>query len=277
MLGPFLLPYPSVRAYIPMALLCVNLGHTLSPIALAWTHRGFRQVMLQRPRKYIGLPALALLAGLAAALSTWALFPSYRPHSEVLEKLDLADLAVPFVVLANVYALWNLYHSGAQNFGILCIYRQRGYATRRVKMGVLAACILVTVIIGHEIPALVHSKVAFLLCFGLITINHWLAAIGLSSHVWAQHYNRSPVLFAGGVILVGSGVVWLVFRLIAVSPQMAVLALGLRAGLGIWHFLQDRWVWKLSDPEVRATIGRDLLKQREAAPPCKQMAPTGIA
>ena len=34
-----------------------------------------------------------------------------------------------------------------------------------------------------------------------------------------------------------------------------------RMGLGFVHFLYDRWVWKLRDPLVRATIGRDLLKR----------------
>jgi hypothetical protein len=28
-----------------------------------------------------------------------------------------------------------------------------------------------------------------------------------------------------------------------------------RMGLGFVHFLYDRWIWKLSDPQVRATIG----------------------
>jgi hypothetical protein len=32
-----------------------------------------------------------------------------------------------------------------------------------------------------------------------------------------------------------------------------------RIGLGFVHFLYDRWLWKLSDPRVRATIGRDLV------------------
>lgn len=32
-----------------------------------------------------------------------------------------------------------------------------------------------------------------------------------------------------------------------------------RLGLGFVHFLYSRWVWKFSDPRVRATISRDLL------------------
>jgi hypothetical protein len=34
-----------------------------------------------------------------------------------------------------------------------------------------------------------------------------------------------------------------------------------RWGVGIAHFLYSRWIWKLSDPRVRATIWCDLFKQ----------------
>jgi hypothetical protein len=34
----------------------------------------------------------------------------------------------------------------------------------------------------------------------------------------------------------------------------------LRIGLGFVHFLYDRWVYKLSDPQVRAIIGRDIFR-----------------
>jgi hypothetical protein len=37
-----------------------------------------------------------------------------------------------------------------------------------------------------------------------------------------------------------------------------VTAVGFRLGLGFVHFLYDRWLYKLSDPPVRATIGRDI-------------------
>lgn len=33
-------------------------------------------------------------------------------------------------------------------------------------------------------------------------------------------------------------------------------------GIGFVHFLYSRWIWKLSNPLVRATIGRDLWAQR---------------
>ena len=38
-----------------------------------------------------------------------------------------------------------------------------------------------------------------------------------------------------------------------------------RVGLDFVHILQDRWIWKLSDPRMRATIGRDLFGQKEQA------------
>jgi hypothetical protein len=36
---------------------------------------------------------------------------------------------------------------------------------------------------------------------------------------------------------------------------------GMRLALGFWHFCQDRWNYKFSDPQVRATIGQDLFSQ----------------
>jgi hypothetical protein len=45
-------------------------AHLVCPIALAWSNRGFRRTMLERPEKYILLPALALI--LAAVVDAGA-------------------------------------------------------------------------------------------------------------------------------------------------------------------------------------------------------------
>ena len=256
MLVPLAVPLPTKD--ITMALLCVNFGHALSPIALAWSHRGFRGVMLQRPDKFIGIPALVIAAGVAAALGTWWLFPEFHPGRMVLENVKLERLYVPIVAWANLYAIWNLYHAGAQNFGFLCLYRRKGF-TGRWKLAVLAGCVAITVIVGHEISRLFAIFGLTLFLTGLVTVNHWFAAIGLAAHVHGRHNGRSPLWFVGAVIGAGGLLVWLFYAAILASLHAAIMALCLRGSLGIWHFLQDRWIWKLSDPQVRATIGRDLL------------------
>jgi hypothetical protein len=261
MLAPLAVALPT--AAITMVLLCINFGHALAPIALAWTHKGFRGVMLCKPEKFIGVPVLVIAAGVGAAVGTWVLFPAFQPSHMALENIKLDQLGVPIVLWANLYAAWNLYHAGAQNFGFLCLYRRRGYANRTQKLAILATCIAITVMVGHEASRLFGYQAVFLFCFGLITINHWLAAIGLSAHVHARHRRCSPLWFAAGVILAGSLLVWAFYAGLQYSIHVAILALCLRGALGIWHFLQDRWIWKLSDPLVRATIGADLLRREQ--------------
>lgn len=95
--------------------------------------------------------------------------------------------------------------------------------------------------------------------FAIIAVNHWLVAIGLSSHIYSVHRGRPPVVFAAVLIAVGM----LTFALLFVSLptftlKMTTLAVGLRVGLGFVHFLYDRWIYKLTDGKVRSTIGRDI-------------------
>jgi hypothetical protein len=255
MLVPLGVPLPT-RA-ITVALLCVNFGHALSPIVLAWTHKGFRRIMLQRPSKFIGAPVVVIVAGIGAAVGTWIMFPAFHPGSMVLENVQLNKLGIPIVLWANLYAVWNLYHAGALIFGFLCLYRRRSYAPRR-KLAVLALCVAITTLIGHETSRIFGYETVFLFCFGLVTVSHWLAAIGLSAHVHAQHNDCSPLWFAACVILIGGLLVWAFYAALFASLHAAIMALCLRGALGIWHFLQDRWIWRLGDPQVRETIGRDI-------------------
>lgn len=254
MLVPLAIPLPT-RA-ITAGLLSVNFAHAIAPIALAWTHRGFRGVMIERPAKFVGVPTLVMAVGIAAAVATWTLFPGFKLGPMALENVQLDNLDVPIVLWANLYAVWNLYHSGAQNFGFLCLYQRRGFKGRQ-KAVVLAACVAVTVFLGHE-AARLFGVVGMLFLMGLVTVNHWFAAIGLAAHVHARHSGRSPLWFVAAVLAVGAGLVLAFYAALLSSVHAAMTALCLRGALGIWHFLQDRWIWKLSDPRVRATIGRDI-------------------
>jgi hypothetical protein len=112
-----------------------------------------------------------------------------------------------------------------------------------------------------------------ILCFlwpGLLVmaangINHWLVAMGLASHVDGVNRNRTPLVFAGAVIVLGILLFWALFHKHGVYSwrlrpmiELALPFAGFRLALGFVHFLYDCWVWKLSDPQVQATIGRDL-------------------
>jgi hypothetical protein len=213
--------------------------------------------MLDKPGKFIGVPILIVLAGIGAGLGTWLLFPKFHPTHMVLENIKLDQLVVPMVIWANLYAIWNLYHAGAQNFGFLCLYRGKGFKGWP-KMMVLAVCIAITVLLGHELGRVLGYRVVVLFCVGAIIVNHWFAAIGLATHVMGRHYNCSPLWFAIGIIAVGGLLVWAFYTALFASTLGAIMALCVRGSFGIWHFLQDRWVWKLSNPQVRATIGADL-------------------
>ena len=82
------------------------------------------------------------------------------------------------------------------------------------------------------------------------------------------HGPTSSLPFAFGLTIAGAAVFCLLFVSLSALPtygfsvevlHFTVTVVGLRLGLGFVHFLYDRWIYKLSDPRVRATIGADLL------------------
>lgn len=103
--------------------------------------------------------------------------------------------------------------------------------------------------------------------FAIWSVNHWLVALGLSSHVYAVHRGRSAALFVAGLMAAGIGVFWLIFgagvnRDTIFDPKFAVkttvIAMSVRYGVAFTHFLYDRWLWQFRNPDVRATIGKNL-------------------
>jgi hypothetical protein len=54
------------------------------------------------------------------------------------------------------------------------------------------------------------------------------------------------------------GFIWKIPMPDHIVTVFAPLIIKARWGVGIAHFLYSRWIWKLSDPQVRATIGQDL-------------------
>jgi hypothetical protein len=302
MLVPLVVPLPT--AEISAGIIVLRFAHAISSIVLAWSHRGYRQVMLTNRPKFIGVPALVMLLGLLVGIGTWLLFPAFNPFRYFfVEKLASDSFVIPLVSLTGVYTVWNLYHGGRQNFGFLCLYRGRGFTRWQrtyvvwrfrftvpwQKVLVSLACVLVTIFVVQELKGLVAFKavgpfcpgsdtlnhcvtaglksndprfmivkVVGLFCFGFVTVNHYLAAIGLAAHIHARHFKCSPMAFVGSTLFVG---IWLAFAFFIAmyhSIPWFDVALGLSLSLGLWHFLQDRWTFRFSDPQVRATIGRDL-------------------
>jgi hypothetical protein len=281
-------------------------AHSISPIALAWSHQGFREMMLARPVKFLALPLAILgictLIGLVCG-QYWAQ-PRFDP---VTLKIAVASRWEPLWGLGLVYGLWNIYHFGKQDFGVMSIYRYKagGYDRAQRSFDLIFCCLTgwaamsipimhgladylrigilgyrqvvviylltaigaATVMIRREwrrgrlcpprIALIITNAVgmgtaAFWWCggLGIISMNHWLTAIGLASHV-----KRQAVLFPILLVFLGTAVFCLLFvRGWRIPTHVAATAIGFRLGLSNVHFLYDRWVWKLSDPRVRATI-----------------------
>jgi hypothetical protein len=230
--------------------LALNSGHLLAPVAMAWSHDGFRQIMLARKVKYILVPTGIIVLGGVFGATVGKTFP-VNPITLSVGVNDWADYARPLIALLPLYFVWNAYHFGMQNYGFLHLYRPGGDRTAAMQWAMFATLFGLIII-----PELFHQPWLSLFCFGLVIVNHQLAAIGLASHVWANYWGRSPLWFAGALIAFGSGLAWLMLH---AAAQAAMTIVGLRVTAGFAHFLYDRWVYKLSDPQVRATIGRDIL------------------
>lgn len=308
--------------------LLVDTGHTLSPIALAWSHAGFRRHMVARSLKYILLPATILACSMLAGFGFSGQIHFNPDRFSFSTLADVAELRSPFMMVVVLYAAWNAFHFGKQAFGVMSIYRRKnGGGSRRIDlwycctviwaaMGAAliprvahglhdltgwparahpfleyvmwtylgAAVILIAAMLTHEwfttrsLPRAIFIAVdgaalALVFCVGLwgfaiIALNHWLVAIGLAAHVDANANQRSSWPFALTVMAAGFALFCLLFvdlyRLPTVGLTIAalhftVISVSFRLGLGFVHFLYDRWLYQLHRPEVRATIGADLL------------------
>jgi hypothetical protein len=253
---------PSARLVCFTLFVLLETGHSLSPIALAWTHGGFRRMMLCNPRKYLWLPAGVFGLILVIGVATSCGLTSYEPGPH--QVFHLTDWTNPFPVMVWIYWLWNIYHFGMQHFGVLALWRggARSGRQRRVDM---VMCVAITAFGMAVMPKLIKEPWVAFLMTGIFSVNHWVVDIGLSSRV-----SKHGWLFLGGVLLAGAvGFFWMIPTpngdLIKVIP----IVICARLGLGFVHFLYSRWVWKLSDAQVRAAIGCDLLgrKDRESGFP----------
>ena len=301
------------------AVIVFQTAHTISPICLAWSHAGFRRIMLGRPCKFILVPIALLVSwtflGWAAALH-WP-NPTFDP---LTFKLDLPTVYEPLWLMGIIYSYWNIYHFGKQNFGVMSIYRRKNagldngrsfdlvfcctmcWAAMAVPTVHVAANYFRWNLLRFQSVLVVYIAIATTGCavmlwrewrrfclpravliltnavgmgsamlwglggLGIVSMNHWLTAIGLAGIV-----SRRAALFP--VIVVGAGTALfcaLFIRGWVIPTRVAGAAVAFRLALGIVHFLYDRWVWKFSDPQVRAAIGCDVFHR-----PVKQPANIG--
>ncbi len=92
--------------------------------------------------------------------------------------------------------------------------------------------------------------------FALLSMNHWLVSIGLAAHVLSRRRPGALVIFPVVMLVAGGALFALLFVDVHTwSVRVTALAVSIRLGLGLVHFCYDRWLYKLSDPAMRATIG----------------------
>jgi hypothetical protein len=157
-----------------------------------------------------------------------------------------------------VYFVWNIYHFGMQNYGFLRLYWPAVGRSEAMQWAMFITT-FITLFCMVILPEKFQDQRLALFFLGAVIINHQLAAIGLASHVWANHHGRNPLWFATASIAAGALLAWVILH---TPPVVFMIMVGLRVAAGFVHFLYDRWIYKLSDPQVRATIGRDLFFQR---------------
>lgn len=249
------IPPNALLAFFTLVVL-LETGHSLSPIVLAWSHGDFRQLIVADPKKYILLPGAVFVATLGVGAATslgWT--PLIYGRGQLWRVTDLSN---PFPIAMWIYWIWNIYHFGMQNFGVVQLYRRNGRRNPRQRSTDKYACLAITAFGMVALPAITHSSQVALLCLGIFSFNHWMVAIGLCSTVSGRGW-----LFVAVILLLGSvGFVWMIPTSAGNMIRVIPVIICARMGLGFVHFLYDRWIWKLSDPQVRATIGADLFAAR---------------
>lgn len=190
-------------------------AHVISPIVLAWTHGGLRRIALQRWPRCVAAPIIILVASILS----------------------------PFWFVWGLYAALNMHHFGAQNFGILSLYR-KGWKSPDARVIGWLLCVGGTILWMIALPFT-----------AILDWSHWITDITLSSRVSRYWWG-----FLVAVCLLGClGFLWLVPRVDHIATHNWPLVIKARWGVGFVHFLYSAWIWKLSDPQIKAVIGRDLV------------------
>jgi hypothetical protein len=279
------LPIGVALIWLPLApvmqvFFVLNAAHLISPMILTWGHGGARQVALERWARFIAIPILILCSTTLLGFTVGTRF-QVNPVTLQTGINYYTDWWRPLVWLFPLYFSWNAFHFGAQVFGFTSLYR-RGWSSARqravYKWGLVVATIIgleiVKIIVfgfeatghvyhinGHDVvgvPKSWHLPMIGMFVLGLLAFGHSLQAIGISSHILASHYQRTPWIFVAIILLTGGAGFFMLFHTPEFVMRVTMTAVGFRLGLAFVHFLYESWIYKLSDPQVRAAIGRDL-------------------
>lgn len=211
-------------------------------------------MMLQRRIKFVAVPVAILVLAVLVVPLTLHFWPTFHPtQGATFTKIRThvgPELINPFTAMLALFALWNFYHFGSQNFGMWRLWR-RGRGNRSLQKVAWVSGTAVGMV-GVPIVAPILTSIS-VWTFGL---SHWLVAIGLAARV-----SRRPILFWVAMLLIGvflTAALWAGVAYGSLLVGMSVVSL--RLGLGYIHFLYDRWLYKFSDAKVRATIGRDIFR-----------------
>lgn len=303
-----------------------GMAHRISPMALAVAHPGLRKIVRAYPLRFIWLPLLII--SFCAAVGWF--FPKHNLNGapDISWQTFTNDFD-PLFMIGIVYLMWNAWHFGMQNFGVLSIYRAKEKSGHRKvdQLLCLGFIVIVTflstlfklppiptllpwvgtlrwVVVGLAAAGafsflLVERRFSWRSTFAIIMaatpvaimwwaplqlwaksngwmldipfwvllwsfamslMNHYLVAIGLSSHVWSRQSGRSYWWFVAAMLVVGTALsICLFINPLTLEYNASGFTLSLLLGISFTHFLYDGGIWGLSDPLVRAAIGPDLL------------------
>jgi hypothetical protein len=159
------------------AVLLTQTAHLIAPVALAWVNTGYRKMALDHPRKFVGVPLLIIFFGTLTAFVSSYFLPVLRFNPETFSISTGSggiDLENPFIVMLAIYALWNAYHFGMQNFGIMSVYRTRANITHGVRGIDKIYCLFVTNLYDDLGCLRVGSSTNLALDAAILQF-HWLA------------------------------------------------------------------------------------------------------
>jgi hypothetical protein len=146
-----------IAVWVFMLGIVVDTAHILSPMVLTWTDARLGREALVRWRAFLFAPTLAAVAALSIGIATSAGWTDYVPGRHKMFYLSY-QLGNPFPVMVLGYVLWQIYHFGSQNFGLVMIYRRwlgrSGHRTliHGVVPSVTAALIVPSYLVLFRVP-----------------------------------------------------------------------------------------------------------------------------
>lgn len=234
------------------AVVALETGHVISPIVLVWSHQELRQLAWRRRNRFIWLALGAFAVSFTIGAATSLGWTTFQPGLHQI--YHVTNWSNPLPLLIYTYLIWNAYHFGMQNFGVTQLYKRlnkvSGY--RWLTLGFTAGT---TVLMIGALALFNVSQVLGFLALGIISLNHWLVEIGLSGQVSGR-----PLLFT--VVILGLGCIGFAWLMPTSQGNFMIVVpaiIGTRLGVSFVHFLYDRWIWRLSDPQIRAIIAPRLL------------------